>query len=172
MELPDITKVTLDEINELQIISRNTFYDTFFSYNTAKNMKDYLDEAFSIEKLTTELSDENIEYYFAKIGNRIIGYLKINFAQSQTELQVGNAAEIERIYVIKEFHGKNVGQLLYEKACDRAREEKAAYIWLGVWENNPRAINFYKKNGFTEFDQHIFKLGAEEQTDIMLKMEL
>ncbi|MEY3918157.1 MAG: Protease synthase and sporulation negative regulatory protein 1, partial [Bacteroidota bacterium] len=47
-----------------------------------------------------------------------------------------------------------------------------AYIWLGVWEHNPRAIRFYEKQGFVKFDQHIFQLGDDEQTDILMKLSL
>ena len=50
-----------------------------------------------------------------------------------------------------------------------AKDKQVDYVWLGVWEKNPRAIRFYQKNGFVEFDQHIFKLGSDEQTDIMMK---
>ncbi|PZQ78157.1 MAG: GNAT family N-acetyltransferase, partial [Flavobacterium johnsoniae] len=76
------------------------------------------------------------------------------------------------IYVLKEFHGKKVGQLLYEKAIQIAKETKSDYVWLGVWEENHRALAFYKKNGFVEFDKHIFRLGNDEQTDIMMKLQL
>ncbi len=135
-------------------------------------MAKYLDEGFSFEKLTSELNNENSEFYFAELDNEIIGYLKVNFGQSQTELKDEKALEIERIYVLKEFHGKKVGQLLYEKAMQIARQMHVDYVWLGVWEENQRAISFYKKNGFVEFDKHIFKLGNDEQTDIMMKLQL
>ncbi|MBP7822091.1 MAG: GNAT family N-acetyltransferase, partial [Saprospiraceae bacterium] len=102
----------------------------------------------------------------------VIGYLKLNFGSSQTELQDEKALEIERIYVSKEYHGKSVGQLLYDMAIQIAKQKNADYVWLGVWEENPRAINFYKKNGFVAFDKHIFKLGDDEQTDIMMKLKL
>jgi len=65
-----------------------------------------------------------------------------------------------------------VGQVLYEKAIQLAKERKAPYVWLGVWEENPRAIQFYKKNGFVEFDKHLFVLGEDEQTDLMMKLVL
>lgn len=135
-------------------------------------MAKYLDEGFSIEKLTTELNNQSSEFYFATFGDEIVGYLKLNFGQSQTELKDNKALEIERIYVVKDFHGKGVGQLLYEKAIKIARQVDADYVWLGVWEENPRAINFYKKNGFVEFDRHIFRLGDDEQIDIMMKLQL
>lgn len=83
-----------------------------------------------------------------------------------------SAVEIERIYVLKEFRGKNVGQLMYKKALQIAKVLKASCLWLGVWENNTGAIQFYQKNGFTEFDKHIFILGNDEQVDIMMKKDL
>ena len=168
----DIQKVTLDNIDQLQKIGRQTFFETFASGNTEENMKNYLDEGFSVAKLTAQLNDNYTEFYFATLDDNIIGYLKLNFGQSQTELQDDKALEIERIYVLKDFHGKSVGQLLYDKAMQIARQKCADYIWLGVWEENPRAINFYKKNGFIEFDKHVFKLGNDDQTDIMMKLKL
>jgi ribosomal protein S18 acetylase RimI-like enzyme len=172
MEYIDIEKVTINNVDQLQKIGRQTFYETFSESNTVENMKSYLENAFSADKIKNELSDENAEFYFAKIDEKIIGYLKLNFGQSQTERKDDKAIEIERIYVLKEFQGKKVGQILYEKAIEIAKYKKADYVWLGVWEDNPRAIRFYKKNGFVEFDKHIFKLGEDEQTDIMMKLIL
>lgn len=172
MEKVQVLKIKKEEILQLQEIGRQTFYETFSQSNTEENMKNYLQNGFSLSKITAELNDENAEFYFAKIDEKIIGYLKLNFGQSQTELKDDKAIEIERIYVLKEFHGNKVGQILYDKAIEVARQKNADYVWLGVWEENPRAINFYKKNGFVEFDKHIFKLGEDEQTDIMMKLKL
>ena len=74
--------------------------------------------------------------------------------------------------MLKTYQGKGVGKLLYEKALYCARQKNADYVWLGVWEENHRAIRFYKKNGFAEFDKHNFKLGDDDQTDIMMKLNL
>ena len=172
MDNINILKVTLNDIDQLQKIGKQTFEETFSESNSEVNMKTYLEEGFSIQKLTTELNDKNSEFYFATFENEVIGYLKINFGASQTELKDSKSLEIERIYVSKEFHGKSVGQLLYDKAIQIAKQKNVDYVWLGVWEENPRAISFYKKNGFVEFDKHIFKLGDDEQTDIMMKLKL
>lgn len=135
-------------------------------------MKAYLETGFSKERLRAELTDPNAEFYFAELNGNVIGYLKINAGQSQTEIKEENALEIERIYVLKAFHGKKVGQMLYDEAISLAKQKRVDYVWLGVWEENPRAISFYRKNGFVEFDKHIFKLGHEEQTDIMMKLKM
>ena len=168
----EIRKVKENEIVQLQKIGRETFIETFSESNSEENMKNYLDQGFSNEKLITELTDENSEFYFASTDNEIIGYLKVNFGDSQTELKDNKSVEIERIYVSKKFHGKSIGQLLYDKAIAIAKQREAEYVWLGVWEENLRALSFYKKNGFVQFDKHIFKLGDDEQTDIMMKLKL
>jgi ribosomal protein S18 acetylase RimI-like enzyme len=169
--------ITILQINDshiaaLQQIGRQSFSETFAESNSAQNMAKYLEEAYSYEKLSAELNDPNSIFYFAMMDQNVIGYLKLNFGASQTELKDNNALEIERIYVLKEFHGKKVGQFLFDKAIEIAKEYHVAYVWLGVWENNKRALQFYTKNGFVEFDQHIFVLGDEAQTDIMMKLEL
>ena len=167
-----IQKTILVDLPKLQSIGRQTFFETFADSNTKENMQQYLDQTFNKEKLTKELSNLHSELYLAYINERVVGYLKVNYLQAQTELKDEHAFEIERIYVLKEFLGKQVGQLLYNNALQLAKDRRATYLWLGVWENNARAINFYKKNGLTEFDKHIFMLGDDKQTDILMKLEL
>src|SRR4051812_4462113 len=111
----EIQRVTLNDIVSLQNIGKQTFFETFSSGNTEENMTKYLEEGFSIEKLTAEIKNEDSELYFARLENKVIGYLKLNSGRSQTELKDDKAVEIERIYVLKEFQGKSVGQVLYEK---------------------------------------------------------
>lgn len=172
MEHIEIIKVTLHHIEQLQKIGKQTFFETFTTGDSDDNMTKYLEESFSLEKLTNELNDEHSEFYFALLDKNAIGYLKLNVGQSQTELKDDKGLEIERIYVLQEFHGKKVGQLLYQEAIQIAEQKKVDYIWLGVWENNLRAISFYEKNGFVAFDKHLFKLGDKEETDIMMKKVL
>lgn len=172
MENITVKKIMPEDIGQLQKVSKQTFWETFSASNSEENMTNYLEESFSVDKLTDELNNEHSDFYFALLDEKVIGYLKLNFGQSQTELQDNKALEIERIYVLQEFHGKKVGQVLYEKALQIAGQVNADYVWLGVWEENLRAIGFYKKNGFVAFDKHIFKLGGDEQTDIMMKKVL
>ncbi|MDR7210734.1 GNAT family N-acetyltransferase [Flavobacterium piscis] len=172
MITPEIKRIGLSEIQQLQKIARETFYETFAGDNSEENMAAYLDEKFAIDKLSIELSNPDSQFYFAYLNNKVLGYLKVNFAEGQTELNDKEGLEIERIYVSKAFHGLKVGQLLYDKAFQIAKDSNLNYIWLGVWEENVRALNFYKKNGFVEFDKHVFRLGEEEQTDLLMKLIL
>ncbi len=167
-----LKKISFEQVYELQAISKNTFIEAFSAENTAEDMEKYLNESLSIEKLNEELANPNSIFYFALKDDEIIGYLKLNFGQAQTVFKQENWLEIERIYVLKSFYGKKIGQMLFEKALQKAKQTNIDYLWLGVWEKNKRAISFYQKNGFVEFDKHIFILGNDEQIDIMMKREI
>lgn len=168
----EIHKVTETQLLELQKISRQTFYEAFSPVNSEEDMAMYLEHSLSIEKLSAELSNENTEFYFAQLNDQVIGYLKLNTNDAQTDLQDEQALEVERIYLLIEYASKGVGQLLMEKAYQVAQLKKAEYIWLGVWEHNTKAIQFYKRNGFCEFGSHMFKLGNDDQRDILMKRQL
>ena len=164
-----LIKIRLGEEEKLQKISRQTFHETFADQNSVENMKRYLEEGFSLEKLREEIQDPRSAFYFVTEGNEPMGYLKLNLANAQTELQELGGMEIERIYVLKSEQGKGFGNLLFNKALEIAVANGATYIWLGVWEKNLPAIEFYKKKGMEVFDSHVFRLGDEEQLDYLMR---
>lgn len=164
-----IKKASIEDLETLQNIGRETFHETFAKHNSEDEMQKYLDESFSPEKLIKELNTFDSQFFIVWEDENPIGYLKLNSGKAQTELHDEVSLEIERIYVKSKYHGKKVGQILYEKALEIALQQNKKYLWLGVWEENLRAVNFYKKNGFVEFAQHIFKLGNDEQTDLMMR---
>jgi ribosomal protein S18 acetylase RimI-like enzyme len=166
-----IKSVQLDEVELLKNVARTAFAQTFSDHNQPENVEKYLDESFTIEILSEELNNVNSQFFFALVDNEPVGYLKVNIGAAQTELKDDGGMELQRIYVLQDYHGKSVGQALFEKAKSLAIEGNYPYLWLGVWEENHRALNFYRKNGFVPFDKHIFKMGDEEQTDWMMKLE-
>jgi ribosomal protein S18 acetylase RimI-like enzyme len=160
------------DLAALQAIGRKTFVETFAEGNSAENLAAYLEEGFSEDKLGAELRNDNSQFYFALQKEDVIGYLKVNWGDAQSENQDPNSLEIERIYVLQQYHGTQVGALLYQQALSIAQARKAPYIWLGVWEENPRAIRFYQKQGFVEFGEHIFQLGDDAQRDVLMKLDI
>lgn len=169
MEPITIRRATIQDLASLQQIGRQTFRETFAATNSAQNMEAYLAESFAEARLRAELTNPHSAFYLAEAGGAVVGYLKVNTGPAQTEAQAAEALEIERIYVLQAYHGQRVGQQLYDYAMRLAAEAGAGYVWLGVWEANQRAIRFYQKNGFVAFGQHVFTLGDDAQTDIMMK---
>ena len=167
-----IRKLDITDLENLQKISITTFRETFEEVNSEKDMQKYLDENLSLERLKSELENLDSEFYFIENENKNLGYLKLNFENAQTEKVEENYFEIERIYVLKAFLGQKIGQILFDKAIEIGREKNLEYVWLGVWEENHRAIKFYEKNGFEIFGKHDFVLGKDVQTDLLMKMKI
>ena len=172
MNMIEISLTKPSEINALQKISKETFVEAFSDQNSEENMQKYLQENLSIQQLTNELLNSESSFYIARMDEKIIGYLKVNFGKAQTDFKEDDSIEIERVYVLSEFHGKEVGKKLLDKAIEISREKNAKSVWLGVWEKNYKAIRFYQKNGFVEFGKHPFILGDDIQTDILMKLQL
>lgn len=167
-----VRKASLADLEQIKQTGRETFFEAFAESNTEADMQHYLDTNFSSEKLQAELLNPDSLFFLAYNGETPIGYLKLNTGAAQTDVKEDVSIEIERIYVKGAYHGKKVGQLLCDTALEIARELEKEYIWLGVWEENARAIRFYEKNGFVAFDTHLFRLGTDEQTDILMKKTL
>lgn len=163
---------TPDDAHTLHDISCRTYYESFAHMNTPSNMEAYLETAFDINKLRGEFSDSNSLFHFLYADGALAGYLKLNEAPSQTDINEIQSLEIERIYVAKEFQDNGLGRVLMNKSIDTARAREKAYIWLGVWERNNKAISFYKKCGFYETGTHSFFMGREEQTDFIMRKNL
>jgi len=142
----------------LQQISKTTFTDTYAWGNTQENMHAYLEAHFSLAQLKKEISNPESFFYFARHKTQVVGYLKLNMGQAQSETQKA-ALEIERIYVLKNFQGQHIGKTLFQKALAIAQKKQLQFVWPSVWENNSRAIAFYTTLGFIPYDKHLFKCG-------------
>ncbi len=168
-----LTKISLTDSQKLTEISRQTFYDAFGPpVNSEENIQNYLNEKLTLDQITKELQHSNSFFYFAMMDDVIKGYLKLNIGDAQTESMHANSLEIERIYVVNKYQGKKIGQLMVDASIRIAKDKNVDYIWLGVWDQNPKAIKFYQRNGFKTFDNHKFILGTEIQTDIIMKLEI
>jgi ribosomal protein S18 acetylase RimI-like enzyme len=168
----EIRKATVSDLETIQKISIQTFIETFAAVNTSENIANYIKESLNTEQLTAELNNANSQFYIAYSDTEVVGYLKINFGDAQTESINENALEVQRIYVLQNFHGKNIGQLLLDKVKKIAQTMDFDSIWLGVWEENHRALQFYTKNGFVVFDKHVFIMGNDEQTDLLMQFQI
>lgn len=168
----EIKSVTLGELKTLCHISRQTFAEAFEAANEPEPFQAYLDQAFSTEKLKKELTDRSSVFFFAMANQTAVGYLKLVEDKYPQGMGGGKVIEIQRIYVRKAYLGMGVGKMLMEKSLEVAKAKNAAYIWLGVWEFNPKAIAFYEKWGFKSFGNQAFKMGAEIQNDLLMKKEL
>lgn len=168
-----IEPVDAEHLSLLTSLSVKTFVETFAAQNTAANMEEYLSSHMTEKQLVKELENPNSEFFFAYLRTQCIGYLKLNFNNAQVENVFNNTAfEIERIYLLKSHQGKKLGSQLLEWCIEYGRSKNYKKLWLGVWEFNYKALGFYKHKKFKPFDQHVFQLGTDPQTDILMELDI
>jgi diamine N-acetyltransferase len=162
----------ISDLDALRAIGYETYNDTFRDLNTQETMEKYLKEAFAEQKMLSELNNQDSRFFFLYVDNILAGYLKLNEAPSQSDINDPESLEIERIYVRTGYKGNKLGSTLMDFALQAAIKNGKRYAWLGVWEKNSSAILFYKKLGFEEAGRHTFRMGDELQSDLIMKKAL
>ena len=163
------------DVKDVDIICRlgvQTFEESFWQENTAEDMALFLAENFNENQVTGELENQESIFIVAQAQGIPVGYMKLNTGIAQTEVGHPNTLEVQRLYVLRAFKGRGIGKKLMEYALDIAKKMTMAYIWLGVWEHNKKAIGFYERFGFRQFDTHTFMVGEDAQMDWLMKLKL
>lgn len=157
------------DLNLLAQISRKTFVDAFEKANDPINFKNYTNQAFSHETLLRELNNTDTSFYFVFKDIHLSGYFKLNENLAQTDLKSKEAIELERIYVLENFQGQQIGKWILDEVKQIALEKQKKFLWLGVWEENRKAIEFYERHGFSKFAKHPYYIGNDKQTDWLMR---
>ncbi len=153
-------------------ISRETFYDSFAAQNTAEDMALFMEQQFATELLIKEVTDKANIFFLTFSGATPAGYIKLKPGTHPEIKDTTAALEICRFYARKTFIGKGIGKAMMQHAIQYAEDNAYHTIWLGVWEHNQRAIDFYKQFGFQKFSAHDFVLGNDVQRDWLMRKEV
>ena len=167
-----LQKCEIDQLAFLVSLSRNTFVDAFEKDNNPEDFENYLDFAFNPDRIADEVLDADSDFYFVYLNKDVVGYFKLNQLQVQTDIKDDYSLELERIYVLKEFQGKQIGRWMLEEVKALAREKEKTFVWLGVWEHNTKAIAFYETYGFQKFGTHPYYIGTDKQTDWLMRINI
>jgi ribosomal protein S18 acetylase RimI-like enzyme len=169
---PILKSCTSEDLPLILKLGRQTFIDAFAAVNDPEDFKIYMNEAFSEKRLKEELSNPYCSFYISYVGEEAVGYIKLNYQEAQTDIKSTEGAELERIYVLQKYQNQNLGQWMLEQAIDLAKAAGKKYLWLGVWEENKRAIRFYERHGFEKFGRHPYYIGSDKQMDWLMKLDL
>ena len=169
-----LRRPTIDDVPALVQLSFETFWDAFAGHpmNSPADLDDYIRRAFTVERLNEEMSDPKAVFTVAEIDGEMAGYSKLLLDSIEPGITADRPIELVRLYSHQRYLGKGVGKALMERCFENASELARDVIWLGVWEYNPRAQRFYEKNGFTLVGKHVFQLGADPQTDLLMQKEI
>lgn len=166
--MSDIRKATRSDAKRLSQTAGEVFRATFGAANTAEDMDLHCEKSFSESRQASEISDPTMLTLVSENGGKIVGFAQLRWGHAPSCVSAKCPAEIYRLYVADEWHGKGIAQELMNACMEEMKRTGSDIGWLGVWERNPRAISFYKKCGFAEVGAHVFQLGADLQRDIVM----
>lgn len=166
-----LKKATIADATVLADIGAATFYHTFRPYNTEEDMQLYINNTYLPAKIAQHLTNPDIHYYLCLKNEQAVGYIKLIHHNSFEGLD-GRTIELEKIYVLQQYFGTHAGKLLMEQAITHSKQQGFNILFLGVWKENERAVNFYKKNNFRVFAHRNFQLGQRLCEDYMMRLDL
>jgi diamine N-acetyltransferase len=165
---PKIRTATESDAQALCDLAKSTFIQTFAQDNRKEDMDLYVAETFSTNKQLHEICDSNRRIEIAWSGRTAVGFVHLLKSKPESCITGPKPIELLRLYVDSTWQGKGIGTLLMEKCIEVARHEGFQTLWLGVWERNFKAQQFYFKYGFSTVGKHTFKLGTDEQIDFIM----
>lgn len=163
---------TKEDLNLLCALGTTTFFEAYFEQDVSQDLGDYCVKAFNLKQLETELKDKNSTFLIAEFKDKAVGYAKLREGKLPDCLEKLNSIEIQRIYLLEKVKKKGIGKILMENCYKIALSKKYSNVWLGVWSQNKKAIEFYEKLGFIKAGTIEFEYGSGRETNFVMKLEV
>ncbi len=153
-----IVKATESDVSIIAKIGRQSFIEAHKTCAPEETLNSYLDNKFTSEIIKEELVNPSNHFYLIYYNNKIAGYSKVIFDDSHPNINSTQATKMERLYLLKEFYDYKLGYKLFQFNVELSKKNNQKGMWLFVWVENERAINFYKKIGFKIVGLHNFEI--------------
>jgi len=125
---------------------------------SVEDMNHFLSAHYNYDAIKAELADPKNCYSIIYYDDRPAGFCKIIMNMEHPNIPGHNATKLDRIYLLEEFYGLKLGYELLQFNIELSRKNNQSGMWLFTWTGNERAVNFYKKAGFTVIGSHKFKV--------------
>lgn len=168
----EIRRARATDANLLSVLGAVTFYEAYFEQDDPPDLADYILEAFSLEVIARETENPNVEFYLVFLDGSAVGYAKTRTDTRVDCMTAEKAIELQRIYLVERVFGRGVGERLLNFCLEKARRAGFETLWLGVWRENPRAIRFYEKHGFSRVGTITFPYGSSVGTNLVMEKKL
>lgn len=167
-----IRTANIDDAEMLTALGRQTFHDTFAAYNTPADMDAYMRQQMTVERFAAGIARPGSVWLLAQTPAKVIGFAALAPEPVPACITTPAPVRLNKLYVSAESIGSGVGAALMRANIAWARNAGHGSIWLGVWERNHRAKAFYERWGFVEVGAEVFRLGDDDQKDLLMQCAL
>ncbi len=153
-----IVKATINDCNLLTRTSKQCFLESHGNSASKEDIESFTTKNYSEKAFNNELQNLEHKYHIIYVDNEVVGYSKIVLDAPNENIQEQHVTKLDRLYLLKAFYGQNLGRELLEFNIELSKIKLQKGVWLAVWVENFRAINFYEKMGFKIVGEYNFKI--------------
>lgn len=167
-----IRRANLADAEVVAMLGRITFSETFghLFKQHAGDLRAYLDHTFGVTKIRSSLSDPDNRYWLGSLDGLPVSYAKLKYPSVTPPVDDPEPAQLQKIYVLRDFLGQGIGRPMLQAALDDAHARSIKRVWLDVLRQNERAINFYRREQFETIGEDRYTIGAQTFTfDLMMR---
>ena len=121
----------------------------------------------SPEKLQSRIGEKG-KCFVALEGEKVVGTISVRIIHRNKWYYKGSIPDYMLAAVLPEYQGKHINSMLAQRVFDFAKNNGYKAIELDTAENNTRAINIYKHQGF-ELVDYLSKTGVDHYSVVMVK---
>jgi ribosomal protein S18 acetylase RimI-like enzyme len=163
-----IRRATSADATRLSELARRLFEQAFAHTTSAEDLSAFLDASFDAAVLRSELADPDVEILIAEQDGQWVGYVQVERVAAPASVHGPDPVMLHRIYVDRSAQGTGIAQSLLDTAHGAARHLGGRTLWLSVWQENARAIAFYRKHEFEVVGTAEFVVGTDIQADYLM----
>ena len=163
-----VRRADVHDAPALAELAARTFAETFGADNRPEDLAEHLRAAYGVVQQGAELEDPDVRTLLAFVEEELVGFAQVRRQVPPDCVAAARPIELHRFYLVRSAQGTGLAAALMNAARQAAEELGGLHLWLGVWERNPRAIAFYRKTGFSVVGSHVFMVGSDPQTDLVL----
>lgn len=156
----------------LGVLGTQVFLDTYATDGIDPSMAREVLTLFSTDAMLEVMARANSRFIVAEREGSVIGFAQLLLGAVHELVEVRPAAELQRLYVQERFTGLGLGTALIQQAEELARREGARALWLTGWIGNTRALEFYRRRGYTELGSTPYVFDGEEYENRLFAREL
>lgn len=167
-----IRKADRHDARLISVLGAVTFYEAYFEQDAPPDLANYITDSFNVPEIEAQLANQSAEFFILYRNGKAVGYAKLRKDSKADCIEIKNAVELQRIYLLQAVWGAGVGEELLNFCLAEACRQGYESLWLGVWEENRRAIRFYEKQGFREVGEVSFPYGSTVGRNLVLEILL
>lgn len=175
MQENNMVSIRAAEVGDAAVLvdlGRRTFHDTFAVHNKPEDMDAYMSEAFTVERIAAAIQQPGSSWLLAEVPPKVVGFAMLTPEPTPACVTTPSPVRLVKLYVSADAIGSGVGAALMRASVEWAKNAGYKSVWLGVWEHNHRAKAFYERWGFVPVGVEVFRLGGDDQTDVLMQLAL